>query len=190
VDEAIPCKMDDSIIEAAATTAVASTNSTTAEDTDVEMVDVAAAAATAVVSANDAANKENKSSAAATSTIKSSSASTAASRTGSSSSSTSNKGSSGGYRIPWVELYRPRTLNDVLGNEETVLRLRAIAKDGNMPNLILCGPPGTGMRKARIENRKRFWGSNVHSLSLTHTISPSFCATRCSFHLLTLHLPE
>jgi len=50
----------------------------------------------------------------------------------------------GGYQVPWVEKYRPRTLDDVVGNEETVLRLRAIAKDGNMPNLILCGPPGTG----------------------------------------------
>ena len=50
----------------------------------------------------------------------------------------------GGYQVPWVEKYRPRTLNDVLGNEDTVLRLRAIAKDGNMPNLILSGPPGCG----------------------------------------------
>ena len=49
-----------------------------------------------------------------------------------------------GYKAPWVEAYRPRSLDDVLGNEETILRLRAIAKDGNMPNLILCGPPGTG----------------------------------------------
>jgi len=53
----------------------------------------------------------------------------------------SNKG---GYQVPWVEKYRPRTLQDVLGNEDTVLRLQAIAKDGNLPNLILCGPPGTG----------------------------------------------
>jgi len=52
--------------------------------------------------------------------------------------------STGGYQVPWVEKYRPRTLDDVVGNEETVIRLRAIAKDGNMPNLILCGPPGTG----------------------------------------------
>ena len=50
----------------------------------------------------------------------------------------------GAYQSPWVEKYRPRTLDDVLGNEDTVHRLRAIAKDGNMPNLILCGPPGTG----------------------------------------------
>jgi ATP-dependent Clp protease ATP-binding subunit ClpA len=48
------------------------------------------------------------------------------------------------YAIPWVEKFRPRTLDDVLGNVETVIRLRAIAKDGNLPNLILCGPPGTG----------------------------------------------
>jgi replication factor C subunit 2/4 len=48
------------------------------------------------------------------------------------------------YDIPWVEKYRPRSLEDVVGNEETLVRLRAIGEDGNMPNLILCGPPGTG----------------------------------------------
>ncbi len=50
----------------------------------------------------------------------------------------------GGYEVPWVEKYRPRNLDDVVGNEDTLVRLRAIAEDGNMPNLILCGPPGTG----------------------------------------------
>ena len=55
-----------------------------------------------------------------------------------------------GYKAPWVEAYRPRTLDDVLGNEETILRLRAIAKDGNMPNLILCGPPGTGALRVAL----------------------------------------
>jgi replication factor C subunit 2/4 len=51
---------------------------------------------------------------------------------------------SGGNDMPWVERYRPRVLGDVVGNEETLIRLQAIAEDGNMPNLILCGPPGTG----------------------------------------------
>jgi replication factor C subunit 2/4 len=49
-----------------------------------------------------------------------------------------------GYDSPWIERYRPQTLSSVVGNEETILRLRSIAQDGNMPNLILCGPPGTG----------------------------------------------
>lgn len=58
--------------------------------------------------------------------------------------SSASGSSSNYYAIPWVEKFRPRTLDDVLGNVETVIRLRAIAKDGNLPNLILCGPPGTG----------------------------------------------
>lgn len=54
------------------------------------------------------------------------------------------KNSNSSYQIPWIEKYRPQTLNDVVGNEETVSRLQAISEDGNLPNLILCGPPGTG----------------------------------------------
>lgn len=56
----------------------------------------------------------------------------------------------GGYDVPWVEKYRPRNLDDVVGNEDTLVRLRAIAEDGNMPNLILCGPPGTGKVRALV----------------------------------------
>ena len=48
------------------------------------------------------------------------------------------------YQQPWIEKYRPQKLEDVVGNEETLVRLQAIAIDGNLPNLILCGPPGTG----------------------------------------------
>lgn len=55
-----------------------------------------------------------------------------------------NKKSGSSYQVPWVEKYRPQTLADVVGNEETVSRLQAIARTGNLPNLILAGPPGTG----------------------------------------------
>ena len=47
--------------------------------------------------------------------------------------------SSSSYQLPFVEKYRPKSLDDVVGNEETVSRLRAIAKTGNLPNLILSG---------------------------------------------------
>lgn len=36
-----------------------------------------------------------------------------------------------------VEKYRPVFLKDIVGNEDTIARLRVIARDGNLPNLIL-----------------------------------------------------
>lgn len=36
-----------------------------------------------------------------------------------------------------MEKYRPTLLKDIVGNEETVSRLQIIAKDGNMPNIII-----------------------------------------------------
>jgi DNA polymerase III delta prime subunit len=43
-----------------------------------------------------------------------------------------------------VEKYRPAVLDDVVGNTETIERLKIIAKDGNMPHLIISGMPGIG----------------------------------------------
>ena len=53
------------------------------------------------------------------------------------SSSSSGGGSSSGYDMPWVEKYRPNRVADIVGNEDAVSRLQVIARDGNMPNLIL-----------------------------------------------------
>jgi len=48
------------------------------------------------------------------------------------------------FEQPWLEKYRPQVIADIVGNEETVGRLQVLAEQGNMPNLILSGPPGTG----------------------------------------------
>lgn len=36
-----------------------------------------------------------------------------------------------------VEKYRPVYLEDVVGNSDTVERLKVIAQDGNMPHIII-----------------------------------------------------
>ncbi|KAF9245736.1 P-loop containing nucleoside triphosphate hydrolase protein [Melanogaster broomeanus] len=48
------------------------------------------------------------------------------------------------YELPWVEKYRPQTLDDVVGNSDTIERLKVIAKDGNCPHIIISGLPGIG----------------------------------------------
>ena len=52
--------------------------------------------------------------------------------------------------LPWVEKYRPKTIDEVVGNTEIMSRLRAISKQGNLPNLLLCGPPGTGKTSSLV----------------------------------------
>ncbi|CAE6493382.1 unnamed protein product [Rhizoctonia solani] len=49
-----------------------------------------------------------------------------------------------GYELPWVEKYRPQTLDDIVGNAETIDRLKVIAQDGNCPHIIISGMPGIG----------------------------------------------
>lgn len=50
--------------------------------------------------------------------------------------------------LPWVEKYRPKYLSEVVGNTETINALRRIAKDGNLPHMILSGSPGIGKTTA------------------------------------------
>lgn len=50
--------------------------------------------------------------------------------------------------LPWVEKYRPHLLKDVVGNGPTIESLKRIAKEGNMPHLIITGLPGIGKTTA------------------------------------------
>ncbi|KAI0308189.1 P-loop containing nucleoside triphosphate hydrolase protein [Multifurca ochricompacta] len=55
-----------------------------------------------------------------------------------------SNGSNLPYELPWVEKYRPSVLDDIVGNGDTISRLKIIAKDGNVPHLIISGMPGIG----------------------------------------------
>ncbi|GFY97351.1 replication factor C 2 [Actinidia rufa] len=65
-----------------------------------------------------------------------------------------------GYEIPWVEKFRPTKVADIVGNEDAVSRLQVIARDGNMPNLILAGPPGTGKTTSILALAHELLGPN------------------------------
>jgi len=46
--------------------------------------------------------------------------------------------------LPFIEKYRPKILKDVIGNTVIIKQFKSIAKKGNMPHMLLVGPPGTG----------------------------------------------
>lgn len=93
------------------------------------------------------------------------------------------KSGNGSYQVPWVEKYRPRTLDDVVGNEETVSRLQAIARTGNLPNLILAGPPGTGKTTSVHALARQLLGSSykdaVLELNASDARGIDVCAEWC-----------
>lgn len=43
---------------------------------------------------------------------------------------------------PWVERYRPKSLDDVSHQSEVVSTLQNAVKTGQLPHLLLYGPPG------------------------------------------------
>lgn len=48
------------------------------------------------------------------------------------------------FELPWIEKYRPKKLNDIVGNTETIEKLKFIAKEKNVPHMIISGFPGIG----------------------------------------------
>lgn len=59
---------------------------------------------------------------------------------------------------PWVEKYRPKSLNDIAGQEEVTKILKQTVKDGNLPHLLLYGPAGTGKTSTILASALELFG--------------------------------
>jgi replication factor C small subunit len=60
----------------------------------------------------------------------------------------------------WTEKYRPQTLEDIIGQEQVIIRLALFAKTASVPHLILTGQHGTGKTSAIECLAKRLYGEN------------------------------
>lgn len=69
--------------------------------------------------------------------------------------------------LPWVEKYRPDTLDDVSGHQDILATINRFVDSNRLPHLLLYGPPGTGKTSTILALARRIYGAkNVRQMVL------------------------
>ncbi|KAJ5907262.1 Replication factor C subunit 3 [Penicillium subrubescens] len=61
--------------------------------------------------------------------------------------------------LPWVEKYRPNTLDDVSGHQDILATINKFVEKNRLPHLLLYGPPGTGKTSTILALARRIYGT-------------------------------
>ncbi|KAJ6157713.1 Replication factor C subunit 2 [Penicillium chermesinum] len=63
---------------------------------------------------------------------------------------------------PWVEKYRPKTLDDVAAQDHTTKVLQRTLQASNLPHMLFYGPPGTGKTSTILALAKSLFGPALY----------------------------
>lgn len=77
--------------------------------------------------------------------------------------------SAGNYEdVLWVEKYRPKTLDDIVGQDEIISTLKEFVEKKNIPNMLFSGPPGIGKTATALALAQDLYSDNwrVYTLEL------------------------
>ncbi|CAI7642828.1 unnamed protein product [Penicillium bialowiezense] len=61
--------------------------------------------------------------------------------------------------LPWVEKYRPSSLDDVSGHQDILATINRFVDTNKLPHLLLYGPPGTGKTSTILALARRIYGT-------------------------------
>jgi replication factor C subunit 3/5 len=69
--------------------------------------------------------------------------------------------------LPWVEKYRPASLEEVSGHQDILATINRFVDSNRLPHLLLYGPPGTGKTSTILALARRIYGrQNVRQMVL------------------------
>eukprot|EP01084_Bolivina_argentea_P267972 455039_1 len=64
---------------------------------------------------------------------------------------------------PWVEKYRPKSVDDISHQDEVVKTLKTAIQTGVMPHLLFYGPPGTGKTSTILAVAHTLFGPDIYN---------------------------
>ncbi|GAA6059160.1 hypothetical protein JCM10212_005505 [Sporobolomyces blumeae] len=65
----------------------------------------------------------------------------------------------GSDHLPWVEKYRPATLDDVVAHKDIISTIDSFIAKNRVPHLLFYGPPGTGKTSTILAVARKIYGS-------------------------------
>lgn len=77
---------------------------------------------------------------------------------GKASASAPNDGQDALDLLPWVEKYRPATLDDLVSHKDITSTIQNFIEKNRLPHLLFYGPPGTGKTSTILAMARKIYG--------------------------------